>query len=450
MLSKIYLKLYFWFLLVFILTIAVVSMMIHGFYVERVRDELEGQLQSHARFLLEGYQDVCGSPEKRMSPECSRFLTRLSRIQPLHFWIVDRSGKVVMSNDRFNAPQVNLEDLARAANGEHVTMRRRAPHAIIPIRNDRGVIEEYAVVQRAFMPPERFPRFPFFASLIVVLITIAILILPLSKRLTKPVSQLHQLGQDWAEGHLEKRALVSSKDEISDLAQTFNTMAEKLQNMLQQRKEFLASISHELKSPLARMRIALELLSEKTTEADAEKFIQSIQNEIQESEKLIEELLVLSRIEMSVPVPHETLQIEKVVERAITQTKPVADYEGISLKTSGEGRVKGDPYQLEKAMVNILENAIKFSQRGQTVEFNVIQRDRNVILQCKDEGPGIEQAEVTKLFDPFFRGAASSGKSGFGLGLFIARRIVEMHSGTIRAKANQPRGMVIEITFPGI
>jgi signal transduction histidine kinase len=449
--SKIYRKLYVWFLLIFILTIFVVSTLVHGFYLERVRDELEGQLESHARFLLSDYQSACGDSTNRQSKTCQDFLARINRIRPLDFWIVDRSGHVLLSNEHHGPPPFDRRELERAAAGERVvSVRRRGPpRVIVPIRDDRGTIEELAVVQRGF-PGERFPRFPVFASFLIVVLTIAVLILPLSKRLTKPVSELHKLGQEWAEGHLERRAKVSGNDEISDLARTFNEMAEKLQNMMQRRKEFFASISHELKSPLTRMRIALELLSEKTREADAEELIQSLQNEIQESEGLIEQLLVLSRLEMSLAPAHEVIHLEKIVERALEQTKSFADYRKIELRHSGHVDISGDAVQLERAIVNIIENAIKFSEPGQTVDVQLRRQNGNAILMCKDQGKGIRPEEAQKIFEPFYRGATSAEKSGSGLGLFIAKRIIEKHSGTIHAEPNQPRGTTITITLPAV
>ncbi|MCI0604439.1 HAMP domain-containing histidine kinase [bacterium] len=444
MFGKIYLKLYFWFLLVFVLTIAIVSMMIHTFYSERVRDELHDQMESHARFLMAEYAEAC---QEMNSNSCRTFRERLNRIRPLRFWIVNRSGQVVLSNEEHHGPSVNAKQLARAAAGETVIVTgRRAPHRIIvPLRQDSGVVKELVIVERGFMGRGRFPRFPVLVSLIIVLITIAALIFPLSKKLTKPVRELHQLGQEWAQGHLENRASVSGNDEISDLAGAFNTMAENLQKMLQQRKEFLAWISHELRSPLARMRIALELLSEKQ---QGEKLIEDMQEEILESEKLIEQLLLLSRIEMNVPITKELAPLEKVTKRAIEQVEPLAKHQEVSLIQKGEGSVMGDLYQLERALVNVLENAIKFSSMGGRVELEIEQVDGKVIVKCMDQGSGIDSTEQEKIFQAFFRGNGAAGKDGFGLGLFIARRIIEMHDGTIRAEKNSPSGTRIVIELP--
>ena len=444
MFGKIYLKLYFWFLLVFVLTIAVVSMMIHTFYTERVRDELHSQLESHARFLMAEYAEACQVKE---SDSCRIFRDRIGRIRPFRFWIVNRSGQVVLSNEQRDGPAVNSRQLAEAAKrGTPIATGHRAlSRIIVPVQNESGSVSELVVVERGFLSGRRFPRFPVIASLVVVLITIAVLIFPLSKRLTKPVRELHQLGQEWAQGHLEKRASVSGKDEISDLAGAFNIMAENLQNMLEQRKEFLAWISHELRSPLARMRIALELLSEKQP---GEKLIEDMQQEISESERLIEQLLLLSRIEMNVPITKEVVALEKVVKRTIEQLESLAKHEEVDFIQKGEAVVLGDLYQLERAFLNVFENAIKFSSKGGRVEVEIEQTDSNVILKCKDQGLGIDSTEQQKVFQAFFRGNGATGKEGFGLGLFIARRIIEMHGGTIRAEKNTPNGTQIVIQLP--
>ena len=421
--------------------------MFHSFYAGRVHEELEEQMESHAQFLTAQYEESCSDSQ---SVSCRNFLNRLGHVGPLHFWIVDRSGEVLLANERRQLPPLSARELFRAREGKTVvSMRRRAPAVVVvPVKNNNGVVEKLAVVERNLVM-ERFPRFPAFASLILVLITIAVLILPLSKRLTRPVRELHRAGEEWSEGRLEKRAFVSGKDEISDLSRTLNTMAGNLQVMLEQRKEFLAWISHELKSPLARMRIALEMISEKKdAEPETQILLKNIEWEITESEKLIEQLLILSKIEMNVPAAQEPVSLEKVVARVLEQAKSLAEISGIRLKAAGSATVPGDFYQLEKALSNILENAIKFSLRGQEVEMEIQQMDREVLLQCKDEGTGIEAGERVKIFDPFFRGSAGKGKEGTGLGLYIARRIIEMHGGSISAESRRPAGTVIVVRLP--
>jgi signal transduction histidine kinase len=445
---KIYRKLYFWFLLVFIFTIAVVSLMIHRFYTERVRDELHEQLQSHARFLISEYEQAC---EIQESPSCKEFMNRLKQISPIRFWILSTTGQLQLSNASQSLPRFRASDLSRAKRGEVVivTRHRAPPYIVMPIQTPDGGTERLAVIERGFITGRRFPRFPVFLSLVIVLITIAIFIFPLSKRLTRPVRELHELGQEWAEGHLEKRARVRGKDEIAELATTFNTMAENLQKMLNQRKEFLASISHELKSPLARMRIAVELLNERTEgQENTLDLLQNIQREIEESEKLIEQLLVLSKIEMNAPMIQERVQLEKVSQKAIEQVEPLARRGGIGLTCSGSATIRGDFYQLEKALLNILENAVKFSKPSAPVRIEIASSNGFAFWKCLDQGAGINTEEQEKIFEPFYRGDRVAGKEGSGLGLFIAKRIVEMHGGMISAENNEWNGITIVMRFP--
>jgi signal transduction histidine kinase len=285
--------------------------------------------------------------------------------------------------------------------------------------------------------------------LIIVLITIAILIFPLSKRLTRPLRELHQRGQDWAEGRLEKRANIQVKDEIGDLAGTFNTMAENLQKMLQQRKEFLASISHELKSPLARMRIALELLNEKNSgQPETSKLLGGIEREIAESEQLIEQLLVLSKVEMNMPLSKESIALGILTKKAIEQIQPLAYRASVTFRIEGDATVHADYVQLERVMINVLENAIKFSPPGESIAIHIQRHNQYATWKCIDHGPGVDSSETEKIFQPFYRGKVTANKEGSGLGLFIARRIVEMHGGSIHAMKNDGTGMAIEIQLP--
>jgi len=283
-------------------------------------------------------------------------------------------------------------------------------------------------------------------------LVLAVLVLPLSLRITRPVRELHNLAQEWSEGKLEKRAKISGNDEIAGLATVFNGMAENLERMLRQRKEFLALISHELKSPLARIKIAVEMLREKASSHDGV-LLEGIDKEINMSEELIDHLLALSRIEMQVPETraHE-IDVAAVLDSAIQNSRPLAVVEKIAIRmdsSSTQGvKIMGDALQLEHAFSNILENAIKFSAAGSSVETGV-QRDTGFVrIRFLDQGIGMDPAEYQKVFEPFYRGARSSGAQGSGLGLFLARRVVELHGGKITAGPNSPKGTQILVELP--
>jgi two-component system sensor histidine kinase CpxA len=277
-----------------------------------------------------------------------------------------------------------------------------------------------------------------------------LLILPLSLRITKPLRELHSLAHEWAEGRLDRRARIRGKDEIAQLGSVFNTMAENLQKTLEQRKEFLALISHELKSPLARMRIALELLSEKhETQTDMMEIINGINTEIAESEQLIDQLLVLSKVEMTLPSSiREPFDLSSAVKRAIEHVMPLAQARKIEVGShlGSVLKVQGDSLQIQRALVNIIENAIKFSPEGSKIIVKLEAREQTVEIVIADQGPGIPEEERKKIFQPFYR--VNQENQGSGLGLYIARKIIELHGGTIEAFANDPHGTIIKVVLP--
>ena len=432
----------------FILTIAVVIATTNRFYTERVREELQAQLQSHAKFLLEEYQESCVTRE---SDACQKFLKRLEEIRPLRFWILSRSGQTMLSNSSGAPPRLNASDFRKAQEGEAIFhVRHRMPSfVLVPLKDGTGNVQEFALIERAMAGRRRFGRFPFIAFVLIVLITIAVLIFPLSKRLTKPLRELHSMGKEWAEGRLEKRAKIPGKDEIAELGATFNTMAKNLQKMLDQRKEFMAAISHELKSPLARIRIALELLNEKNTnQIETLQLLQKIEREVEESEQLIEQLLSLSKIELNASLEKDSISLAALTRRAIEQLNPLADRASVQFRVNGDAMVVADSTQLERAILNVMENAVRYSAAGMVVDVHIQKEKGHFSWKCVDQGSGIEIHESEKIFQPFYRGIRAADKEGTGLGLFIAKRIVDLHAGRIRAFKNDTAGLTVEIQLP--
>jgi len=447
MFGKLYLRLYFWFLLIFFITLLTVWLITSRFYGDSIHDEIENHLTSQARFLLSEYQNACGGSES--SPECRRFFERISRTPFLRFWIVDPDGQVRISEQR-SQPKLSRDQIRRAVAGETLTLiHGMPPTVVLPVKDSNGKVTELLVMGRPLLGGRRLSHFPLIAVLAIIGLVTALLVLPLSRRLTRPLRALHLLGEEWAEGRLEKRAMVTGNDEISALSRVFNTMAENLLKMLQQRKEFLALISHELKSPLTRMKIAAELISEQ--DPSAGKLVNEIKTDIEASEALVEQLLCLSRIEMGLPSAiRETVDLEQVIQRSIVSVEPVARASGISIRYSGGTHsVNGDSAELQRAIVNILENAVKFSTAENEVELEMRRQNDVIRIVCRDHGAGIESDEQQKIFEPFYRGKRTDGKDGSGLGLFIARRIVEMHGGKIWAAPNKPSGTILTLELPG-
>lgn len=456
MFGKIYRKLYFSFVGIFILTLLIVLFFTARFYGSRFHNEVSENSLAHARFLLNEYREACSAsiPGASGIEDCERFLNRVNDLRNVHFWILDANGKVLLSHEK-SLPRYTGAEIRRAAAGQEVaSFSRRSGHRIIlPVKDGRGSIRELFMLEGSLLRHREFPRFPLVLSLMLSGLVIALLVLPLSLRITRPIRELHQVGQQWAEGHLDHRTRLHGNDEISELGKVFNMMASNLQKTLDERKEFLAFISHELKSPLARIKLSLDLLSQTSDPQDKARIEQGMHQDIMESEQLINQLLALSRLEMSLPASRmEQVDLTSVIHKVIQQLHPVSSAANIKVEifdgTEGSLIVEGDADQLQRALANVMENALKFSSGGSEVQIKSSTDNHHVRLQVVDTGIGIDQADIAKIFEPFYRGRSEADKQGNGLGLFIARRIIELHGGRIEAHANQPKGTIISIKLP--
>lgn len=450
--KSIYAKLYLSFLIIFLATLVLVLVLAAQFYGSRLKNEIHEYSLSEARFLRDDYSETCG-PVPSYSPRCREFLGKISRMGLLRFGVYDSSGRVVYASRKGLSP-LDPQELRRAFNGEEIVgvMRREPPHVMLPVNDSQGQVASVLVLQRA---PHRewLPRFPLAFSLLVAGIAIAIMVIPLSRLITSPLRQLHGLARKWAEGHLEERSQIRGTDEIGELGRVFNGMADSLQKMLQQKKEFLALISHELKSPVARMKIASEILAERNSQnPETAKLIEGIKSDLDESEKMIEQLLLISRIEMDLPAPvEERLDAAEMVRRAVQQVQSVAGVRNILLRSDLPGEsltMRGDSSELQRAVGNVIENAVKFSKEGSEVLIAAKKESGRIRISVSDSGIGIPPEEREKIFEPFFRGRRAADKNGSGLGLFLARRIVERHGGKISASENTPSGTVIHMDLP--
>ena len=247
---------------------------------------------------------------------------------------------------------------------------------------------------------------------------------------------------------LEKRA-----DEFSDLARDFDLMAERIEALVQSQRRLLQDISHELRSPLARLNVSLEL-ARKQSGTDARSSLDRIERESERMNQLIGQLLSLTRLEGD-----EGLIVTEPVDLGalLSEVCSDADFEArnrqrrVRLTHNEPCVVTGSSELLRSAVENVIRNAVRYTAEDTEVEVTQRQRESSqVSILVRDRGPGIPEEVLTQIFRPFYRvGDARDRESGgVGLGLSIAERIVRLHGGTIAA-SNQPAGgLAIEISLP--
>jgi two-component system sensor histidine kinase CpxA len=273
--------------------------------------------------------------------------------------------------------------------------------------------------------------------------------------LTSPLKKLQSTVKSFAEGNLNVRVspeLGNRGDELADLGREFDHMAERIEALISSQKRLLADISHELRSPLARLSVALELARKNVVDGRPTPALDRIEQESDRMNQLVGQLLTLTRLESGAErVPPETVALEDLLQQVIDD----ADFEAKSLGKRvhpihmDQCRVKGSSELLRSAVENVIRNAIRYTAEGTAVEVSLNWRLDTAVLTVRDHGPGVPEEDLKHIFEPFYRVSEARERSsgGVGLGLSIADRTVKLHGGVIRAE-NRSDGLLITLDLP--
>ncbi len=284
--------------------------------------------------------------------------------------------------------------------------------------------------------------------LVVVLLCLLTLILAgafLSIRwILKPVRWLNDGVREVGRGNLKHRVPLKRSDELRDLAAAFNDMTERIREMLHTKEQLFLDVSHELRSPLTRIKIALEFLPEGTAK-------DNIAGDIAEMEKMINEILETARMHhLHGNLRLELMPLADLIENVITEFEKQPP--GVRAEKLPEGCiVRVDPEQIKRVFQNILTNALKFSSPdSKAIRIRLERRSPEIIVQITDFGIGIPGDELSYVFEPFYRVDKSRTKEtgGFGLGLSLCKTIMEAHGGRIEIESELNAGTTVTLYFP--
>jgi len=293
------------------------------------------------------------------------------------------------------------------------------------------------------MRPMRALHFKFLALLLVLMILVLLSAHAVLKVLLRPVRWLGEGVERLSDGHLDVVLPVRTRDEFGALTSAFNRMVSRVREMIQARNQLLLDVSHELRSPLTRMKVALELMPESEHK-------EQLAADVVEMEMMVTELLELERLRDGRGL-HPSFQnlAPTLNDMAVrfNNRHPGARFISCSQKVE----LEFDEEKVRTVLRNLLENAFKYSlPDSQPVEISCAESDQSVVIRVSDDGPGIPAEDAAGLFEPFFRVDRSRSKKtgGYGLGLSICKRIMEAHGGDIVFQNNPVRGASFILTFP--
>lgn len=294
------------------------------------------------------------------------------------------------------------------------------------------------------------------ATLIIALVVSAVVCFLLARYLTAPVDRLRDATQRIAAGDLNVRVLPSlkgRKDDLGLLAADFDAMAERVRSLLESKHQLLRDVSHELRSPLARLQLALSLAQRGDT--GAAENLARIGREADRLEQLIARALLLARLERpALGTESEQVDIAQLLGEIVADVAIEADVRRarVELRTQGTLEVMGDREALRSAFENVLRNAVRYSPVGSQLQVRAERRAMSIEVVIEDQGPGVPEKDLTLIFEPFYRVDASRDRAegGEGLGLAIAARAVALHHGTIDARNLAATGLAVRIVLPAL
>jgi two-component system sensor histidine kinase CpxA len=295
--------------------------------------------------------------------------------------------------------------------------------------------------------------------LAVLVLVVGVLCLVLARHLSSPVASLRRAAATLAEGDLSTRVgppATRRRDEIGGLARDFDAMANRLENLVESRHRLLRDVSHELRSPLARLEVALELARRRAGD-DAGEALDRIARESSRLNAVIGKLLELERLASGYPGPDPgELDLAEILEEITRDARFEAEARGcgVRLRVVARPRVEGVAELLRSAVENVVRNAVAHTRQGSDVEISVAEdpseAPTSAVVTIRDHGPGVSEEELPRLYEPFYRVADARDRQsgGVGLGLAITERAIRLHGGDIDVRNHPDGGLVVTIRIP--
>lgn len=296
--------------------------------------------------------------------------------------------------------------------------------------------------------PGPIPLIPVVGALLGSLLFGAIL----ARYLSKPIHLMSEAFQSVAKGNMDVNLasrIGGRRDELADLGRDFDSLAQRLKQLIVGQRRLFHDVSHELRSPLARLNAAVDLARQQPDRLD--EWLGRIERESGRMDMLVGEVLALARLDAEgAQQPPERLAIDVLLEELI----PDAEFEAeandcsILLLQTDMAEVMMQPELLSRALENVVRNAIHHTRKGSAVSLAVVRSATEVSIDVCDCGPGVPEPELETIFEPFFRSEQNSQPGGYGLGLAMAHRIVQAHHGRIKASNLPQGGLCVSITLP--
>ncbi len=377
--------------------------------------------------------------------------------------LTDETGKLRLPDKRqYGKVMLSGQDIVKEK-GDFYGLFEGASYLIVqkPLKHNDNLGKEttVAAVLLCLPMPEvhrlQWDIFEFFLMSVAVSLSLTVVLAYIfSRRITKPLKEINNAARVIASGEFEKRLNIDSKDEIGELANSFNNMVVALQNLEEMRRGFIANVSHELRTPMTSIRGFIEGIMDGTIPQERQKYYLGIvRDEVNRMNRLVNNLLDLARMEAGeVNLKKVDFNINELIRRSIIKIESLILQKNINIEAEFERDdmfVNADIDSIERVILNLVHNAVKFTPEGGKIKLSTAYHRGKTQVSVEDNGIGIGREEISLIWDRFYKSDKSRGqdKSGTGLGLAIVKNIISEHGQEIWAESEQGKGTRFTFTL---
>jgi signal transduction histidine kinase len=371
--------------------------------------------------------------------------------------IINNNGKVVIDSYGFFTDEIlDTYDVYEALNGEisiysgsRLGIKNKIMSVSTPLKyygETEGIIRYSISIEEINDLVIKIEIIAFIVGIGVVAIALLLSTI-LGRSIVAPITELKAAASEMAKGNFNVKAKKMSNDEIGELSETFNYMTEEIKKNEKLKSEFISSISHELRTPLTSIQGWSETLICGASEEEREIGLNIIQSETHRLIKIVEELLDFSRYQRNkIELEIQEINVEELLQEIVDQYSVKVKNKKIKLTLNVSNdikKIKGDKDRLKQVLINLIENSYKFTNEGGYIRISTYNIDENFFIEVEDNGEGIEEENIDKVFQKFFK--ENTNKPGSGLGLSICNQIVKAHDGDLIIESEKGMGTKVII-----
>lgn len=445
MITKLYRKLYIYAIVILIasimLTVSVMGMIFQSNQRNTFREHFFREAGFIKRVLKETYQSQPHNFKKKIKDVSHQLNWNIT------YW---RGNTFIFYTGKKPIP-ITKSILKRLDKNQQIVFQKTDfPFEIIYYIDENSPDQGFIVMRAGNLRRISDRIYPFVLSSFLILLFLALLLIPYSLYILKPFNKLMTSINRVSQGDFSVTVEVSKNSEFRELADAFNNMTLRVKEMITQKQRLIADVSHELRSPLTRMRLGLEILSKDPV--GRAKYIDKSINEIEQLDKMIESILEISKLELDNKLLNfEDIDLNNFLNEQIEKNQILFEQNNLKINTDFSPNLKKiliDKNLFERSISNIFSNLIKYAPQNSEVDIKTFLEREKTIISIRDRGQGVKKEDLEKIFEAFYRTDDSRSRKtgGTGLGLAIVKKIIQSHNGKIWASIpSEGTGLIINI-----